>query len=74
MSDGHILDDEDVRTMHGMYEVQIDGNWYKVSPEAMRNPDKGGPNPTGHPIIWYRYNSQYPNGVQIFCFAPGFSM
>jgi hypothetical protein len=70
-SDGHILDDKDVRTRDGAYEVQIEGIWYPVRPDAMRDPLRGGPNPTGHPIVWYTRTFTTLPGVVISCFAPG---
>lgn len=49
----------------GGYEVQIDGQWFKVPPEAVI-PNAG--NPTGDSIVWY---SSYGGRVYIRCFVPG---
>jgi len=70
-ADGHILDDNDVRINGGSYEVQIEGVWYPVRPEALRDPVNGGPNPTGHPIVWYTRRNTFVPDLVIFCFAPG---
>lgn len=68
VSDGHLLADDAWRAGEGAYEVLIGGRWYRVPPGALRDP-KGGPNPTGHAIVWYAAGAY---GVHIFCFAPGF--
>jgi hypothetical protein len=71
VSDGHILEDKDVRTRAGGYEVQIEGKWYPIRPEVMRDPVRGGANPTGHPIVWYTRTITIKPGLVISCFAPG---
>ena len=68
VSDGHILDDSDWRHGSSAYEVRINGDWLTIPLDAMRDP-KGGPNPTGHAIVWYTVNEY---GIRIYCFAPGF--
>lgn len=65
VSDGHILRNDEWRIVDGHYEVVISGRWQVVPDSALRDP-KGGPNPTGAAIAWYR------NG-HLSCFAPGFS-
>jgi hypothetical protein len=69
--DGHEIDDNDWRSNHGKYEVRIAGEWYEVKPEIMRDSKSGGPNPTGHAIAWYTYDSTQHGGVRLWCFAPG---
>jgi hypothetical protein len=71
VSDGHMIDERDVRMTEGAYEVRIDGEWYPVGPSAMRDAVRGGPNPTGHPIVWYTRTFTRLPGLVISCFAPG---
>lgn len=71
VSDGHILDEKDVRMKDGAYEVRIDGVWFRVGPSEMRDAVRGGPNPTGHPIVWYTRTITPLPGWVISCFAPG---
>ena len=71
LSDGHIIEDEDVRTTNGYYEVKIEGEWHRIKPHAMRKNALEDPNPTGHPIVWYRKFEQNEHGLSIYCFAPG---
>lgn len=68
ISDGHILDDSQWRTHGGVYQVKIGNGWVNVPDKARRDP-AGGPNPTGHAIVWYNVT---PWGIEIYCFAPGF--
>jgi len=68
ISDGHILKSKDWRVSGDHYEVWIGGQWRKIKQKMLVNP-AGGPNPTGHAIVWYNL---YPEGdVQIYCFLPG---
>ena len=69
VSDGHILDDGDWRADGIGYAVRISGAWWPVPSDALRDP-KGGPNPTGHAIVWF-VNAEVPH---IYCFAPGFEL
>ena len=71
VSDGHLLEDKDVRMTRNGYEVNIDGTWFQVSPSQMRDAIRGGPNPTGHPIVWYTRTITPLPGAVISCFAPG---
>ena len=57
------------KTANG-YQVNILGGWKNVPPGAIRNP-RGGPNPTGHAIVWYL---DYGGDLVIYCFAPGFQL
>ena len=68
LSDGHILADDEWRATGNGYQVKIDGDWFDITPNALRDP-VGGPNPTGHAIVWYLKHSGF--GVSIYCFAPG---
>lgn len=70
VSDGHILDDSDWRTNGKSYEVRINGKWYTLPDGSMVNSNRGGPNPTGHAVVWYTINSK--GELIIFCFAQGF--
>jgi hypothetical protein len=67
LADGHILADSDWRVFDDHYEVWINGIWYPIPATALRDP-LGGPNPTGHAVIWW---SQVRNEIVIHCFAPG---
>jgi hypothetical protein len=67
LADGHILSDDEWRSNKGIYEVRISGQWYPVSPGWVRD-TAGGPNPTGHAIVWYGDDGY---GVHLYCFAPG---
>jgi hypothetical protein len=71
VSDGHMLDDRDVRMTGDVYEVRIEGVWFPVGPSEMRDPVRGGPNPTGHPVVWYTRTILPAPGYVISCFAPG---
>jgi hypothetical protein len=68
VADGFILADKDWHQAGDHYEVHIGGQWRPIPPDALRDP-KGGPNPTGSAIVWYR---QSGDDVRIFCFSPGF--
>lgn len=70
VSDGHILDEEDWRSVGTGYEVRINGKWLAIPPDAIRDSKRGGANPTGHAIVWYRID--VTGTVTIFCFAEGF--
>ena len=69
VSDGHFIDDSDVRAAGDHYEVFIEGAWQAVPNDAMRDPNYGGPNETGRPIVWYLVTPD--GGIRIYCFAPG---
>jgi hypothetical protein len=71
VSDGHLLDDRDVRMVNEAYEVRIEGVWFQVGPAEMRDPVRGGPNPTGRPVVWYTKTIMPLPGFVISCFAPG---
>lgn len=67
LSDGHLLDEDDWGHDALGYRVRIGGAWVDVPQSAMRDP-KGGPNPTGHAIVWYTQGSW---GLHVYCFSPG---
>ncbi len=67
IADGHILADSEWHVVAEHYEVRILGEWLGVGPSQLRDP-AGGPNPTGHAVVWYTANEY---GIRIFCFAPG---
>jgi hypothetical protein len=68
VADGYILADKDWRQAGDHYEVRIEGQWYPIPADALRDPH-GGPNPTGQAIVWYTGAGSY---LRIYCFAPGF--
>jgi hypothetical protein len=68
-ADGYVLDDSDWRTTKEHYEVRLAGAWFVVPPHALRDPH-GGPNMIGRAVVWYVITEA---GVQIMCFAPGWS-
>ena len=68
VSDGHLLDDKDWRHGDAGYEVRINGGWEAIPSDALRDP-AGGPNDTGHAVVWYRINEY---GLKIWCFCPGY--
>lgn len=70
VSDGHMIGDHQWRMTGKGYEVRINGEWYPVNPEAMRDPVLGGENPTGRAIVWYTL-SPVKKPI-IWCFCPGF--
>jgi hypothetical protein len=63
LGDGEILPDDAWRITATGYAVRIGDAWQDIPPHALRD-TAGGPNPTGHAILWHR-------GGIIFCFAPG---
>lgn len=69
-ADGHILNETEWRTNGKGYDVNINGKWYAIPPEAMVDVRRGGPNPTGHAVVWYKIKGD--DDVTIFCFAQGF--
>ena len=69
VADGHVLDDSDWRTASKHYEVRLAGAWFVVPALALRD-SRGGPNIIGHAIVWYVIMEA---GVQIMCFAPGWT-
>jgi hypothetical protein len=68
-ADGHVLDDDDWRATSEHYEVRLAGTWFVVPAHALRDP-RGGPNMIGRAVVWYVIMEA---GVQIMCFAPGWS-
>ena len=68
-ADGHVLDDSEWRTTSRHYEVRLAGAWFVVPARALRDPD-GGPNLIGRAVVWYVITEA---GVQIMCFAPGWT-
>ena len=70
VADGHLLDDKGWRMGPAGYEVRIfpDGGFIPIPSDALRDPS-GGPNTTGHAIVWYRVNEY---GLKVWCFAPGY--
>ena len=69
VSDGYLLEDNDWDNggPAGAFRVKVDGVWYVVPAAAARDPS-GGPNPTGQAIVWW---NPTPDGIYIYCFAPG---
>ena len=67
MADGHIIAQSDWCTLDGHYVVLVNGNWHMVPASALRD-SLGGPNPTGHAIVWLK---QVGSETVILCFAPG---
>ena len=63
-----MLADDEWRQGAAGYEVRVDGRWYPVRQEQMRD-TKGGPNPTGHAIAWWTVDSD--GAARVWCFAPG---
>jgi hypothetical protein len=69
VADGHVLDDSDWRATSEHYQVRLKGAWFVVPPDTLRDPS-GGPNTIGRAIVWYVVTEA---GVEIMCFAPGWS-
>jgi len=67
VADGHILAATEWRSSGDHYEVWIDHVWHAVPTAALRDP-RGGPNPTGHAIVWW---SKVGREMVIHCFGPG---
>lgn len=63
VADGHHTQ---VEQRDGSYWVPIEGEWYKVPPEAVVNNAK---NPTGDAIVWYVKNGD--KSFYIRCFVLG---
>jgi glucose dehydrogenase len=63
-ADGHRLDDADVRTADGRWQVRIGGAWRDVMEEQTLSV----PNKFGQPIVWYMGTELDP---RITCFLPG---
>jgi len=58
------------------YEVNINGHWLPVIYSMIVRQWDADPNPTGKAIVWYSFDSTErtdanPDGVRIWCFAPG---
>lgn len=68
VADGHLLDDKDWRHGAAGYEARINGKWEPIPDNSLRDP-AGGPNDTGHAVVWYRINEY---GLKIWCFCPGY--
>ncbi|HYZ22045.1 MAG TPA: hypothetical protein VE690_07800 [Rhodopila sp.] len=68
ISDGHVLDEENIRVVNEHWEVRIRGNWVPVPAQAViRSPD----NPTGKSVAWYsEYNEGHETRVIFYCFLP----
>jgi len=67
VADGHLLAETEWRPSGDHYEVWIDHAWHAVPATALRDP-LGGPNPTGHAIVWW---SKVGTEIVIHCFGPG---
>jgi hypothetical protein len=67
VADGHILDEAEWRASGDYYEVWIDHAWRVVPETAVRDP-RGGPNPTGHAVVWW---TKVGTEIMIHCFGPG---
>jgi hypothetical protein len=67
VADGHILAESEWRASGDHYEVWINHVWHIVPATALRDP-LGGPNPTGHAIVWW---SKVGSEIVIHCFGPG---
>lgn len=63
-SDGHRVDDTDVQTKDGHYQVRIGGTWRDVAAEQVLDV----PNRLGQPIVWFMGSEDAP---RITCFLPG---
>lgn len=68
--DAHLLDTDHVRTAGGDYEVEIDGHWFRIAKPWFLFRRMIDPNPSGTAVVWYGYDSGFPNGIHIYCFAP----
>jgi hypothetical protein len=66
-ADGFIVSDDDWRMDGERYSVRIGGQWLSIPNSKLRDP-AGGPNPTGHAVVWWR---DFGTGPTVFCFAPG---
>jgi hypothetical protein len=67
LADGKILSDSEWRISNGRYEVWLSNRWRPVPSTSLRSL-RGGPNPTGHAIVWWERIEQE---IVILCFAPG---
>jgi hypothetical protein len=71
VADGHILNDEDVRTTGGTYEYRartpVGNVWVPVPAYALIS---GHDNPYGKPIAWYTVRPDN-YAVNTWCFIPG---
>jgi hypothetical protein len=67
LADGKVLSDSEWRVSGSHYEVWLSNKWRLVPSRALRSPE-GGPNPTGHAIVWW---TRIEREVIILCFAPG---
>lgn len=67
LADGKILSDSEWRVSGGRYEVWLRSKWRLVPSKSLRSPN-GGPNPTGHAIVWWTH---FESEIIILCFAPG---
>lgn len=67
VADGHILAETEWRASGDHYEVWINHEWHTVPAAALHDP-LGGPNPTGHAIVW---SSKVGTEIVIHCFGPG---
>ena len=70
LADGKILSDSEWRISGGHYDVWLSNKWRLVPSSALRSPE-GGPNPTGHAIVWWK---RFEHEVIILCFAPGLEL
>jgi len=69
-SDGYILNDDEWRTVKGVYEVLVQGTWHAIEPRKLRDTFKGGVNPFPNALAWYKVNDD--GSVSFYCFSPGF--
>lgn len=67
-SDGHILDDDDVRIVGNDYEVKTEHGWLRFPNTGQGQPGNTvlgfNDNPTGHSVAWW-------SGARAICFAEG---
>lgn len=69
--DGHVLKDNQWRISDQGYEVLIDSKWHRIARWHRLRDAETDPNPTGNAVVWYSYVRDEPDGIKIWCFAPG---
>ncbi len=69
ISDGHILEGDDVSSRDDKYMVHIEGEWVAVPPEVVIY-DHGNPN--GGAVVWYySYAHEGRKVIVVRCFVDG---
>lgn len=68
-ADAHYVDDDHMRMVKGVFEVEIDGRWYPIEGYMLLRAAMTDPSPAKRAVVWYGHDGNMAGGVHIYCFA-----